>query len=150
METKNMSGVLSLLTIIIMLAVMLSGCIEGLDKPYNRVTDLTAATGSGTWTPASKRNIVLKWTVPADDEQAGAPEGYRVSYSKTGEITQVLIYNVKNFPQTWTPGPAGSQETHIVDGLENNTKYWFVIRIVYADNKISGVSNSPHATTQPA
>jgi hypothetical protein len=111
--------------------------------PPSTVADLAA--GSPT-----SNSVVLTWTAPGDEWNIGNVRGYVVKYSKTGSITEANWSSAATYTQSWTPVSGGSQETHVVSGLNASTRYWFAVRAYDEVPNYGACSNSPNATTVSA
>jgi phosphodiesterase/alkaline phosphatase D-like protein len=108
--------------------------------PPSAITDLAAIN-------PTTDSITLTWTAPGDDGTTGTAAGYDVRYSTSGEITEGNWDSTTVFTQSWTPLASGSSESHVVDGLTDNTKYWFAVKAFDEGPNRGDVSNSPSATT---
>nr|MDO8098841.1 fibronectin type III domain-containing protein [Candidatus Njordarchaeota archaeon] len=108
--------------------------------PPSTITDLAAGT------PTSN-SLTLNWTAPGDEWNVGNATGYVVKYSTTGQITDENWSSATAYTQSWIPLPAGTQETHVISGLNSSTRYWFAIKAYDEIPNYSACSNSPNAAT---
>jgi uncharacterized delta-60 repeat protein len=108
--------------------------------PPAAITDL--ATSSPT-----TGSVTLTWTALGGNGTLGSAIGYVVKYSASGPITDATWSSATLYTQLWTPLTAGSTETHVVTGLNNDTSYWFAIKAYDQAHNYGGASNSPSATT---
>ncbi|MEK7865597.1 MAG: hypothetical protein AAB434_02875 [Planctomycetota bacterium] len=93
--------------------------------PPNRTTDLTGAIVA-TCPP----RIRLTWTAPGDDGGGnGRATQYEIRFSTTGPVTEANFATSTPIPGT-VPGPAGpgSLQSFVVQGLDDETDYWFALR----------------------
>ncbi len=95
----------------------------------------------------SKSNsIALTWIASGDDGNNGRAAQYDLRYATTpitaGNFTQART--AANVPR---PQAAGAQESFAVTGLDFNTTYYFAVQVKDEQGNVSGVSNSPAATT---
>lgn len=108
--------------------------------PPATIADLAAGS-------ATANSITLSWTAPGGNGTLGKAAGYVVRYSTSGPITVVNWASAKNYTQFWAPLPAGSIESHVINGLNTSTLYWFAVRAYDGVPNMGGVSNSPSEST---
>ncbi len=102
--------------------------------PPSTVADLNVSPGG---TPGS---FILEWTAPGDNGSNGTASTYDIRYH-TSFITE------SNWSQSTTvtgepsPSAAGSDEQHVVSGLEENTVYYFALKTGDENNNWSAISN---------
>ncbi len=128
---------------------------EGLWSPMSNVAQATTEpldeTAPGTITDlavaeAGKRYVVLTWTAPADDGQAGRPvQGYFVHYS----TTLITEQNFSAADSTTPPVPVapGTTQTDTITGLDPNTTYYFAVKAYDEVPNWSAISNPSQTTT---
>ncbi|MFC2061090.1 DUF2341 domain-containing protein [Elusimicrobiota bacterium] len=100
-----------------------AGGEEDNTAPAN-IVNLTALTGS------LGGQIDLKWTAPGDDGTTGTVTDYIVKYA-TKQIRKADFYEswVSTFNHSWGSFVSGgTEETRTVDGLDNETTYYFAIK----------------------
>ncbi len=139
-EKSTMSLIFRYLRILIA-AVFLIGFLpapalaEG--TPPANITDLAA--GSPT-----HNSIALNWTAPTDD---GLATQYEIRYATTvigNENAWNSAQPAQNVPP---PHTAGTPESFVVPNLSANTTYFFAVKTRDDEDLLSGLSNSPSATT---
>ena len=105
-----------------------------------------AAVANLTAIDTTARKVVLSCTMPGDDSLTGTAALYVVKYSTspidTGNWESATLSHANSSPK-----PAGSQEVDTVDGLSENTTYYFGIRTKDELDNWSGVSPNAVATT---
>lgn len=106
-------------------------------KPSS-ITDLVATTGNQPGT------IILTWTSPGDDGNAGTATTYVIKYS-TSEINNSNWDSAFDINGEPSPQPAGNIENFIVTGLTPGQTYYFAIKTLDEVGNISDISNSPSA-----
>jgi hypothetical protein len=94
-------------------------------------------------------SVVLRWTAPGDDGNAGRASAYELRYSETAVPSDTTSWwasaiNAGALPQPLT---AGSGELFSVAGLDTSTTYYFVIRTRDEVPNWSGFSNVAVKTT---
>jgi uncharacterized membrane protein/phage protein U len=106
--------------------------------PPANITDLTA--GSPT-----HNSVALNWTAPADD---GLAVQYEIRYANSA-INDEDAWNSAVTAAGTPPPPqtAGTPESFIVTGLGADTTYFFAVKTRDDTDLLSGLSNSPSATT---
>ena len=103
-------------------------------KP-GQISDLEADTDT------SKDGVViLTFTAPGDDDFTGTVSSYEIRYSKN-LITNSNFKDASVFENNYEPKIATFPETIKVDGLENETKYYFAIKAIDEAENISDISN---------
>ncbi len=113
-------------------------CILQDTFPPNGITDLAAQTGSSAGT------VQLSWTASGDDSGQGTAAGYEVKYSES-PITDANFSFAVEFPQSWTPLPAGQHEMRVLGGLTYGKNYHFAIRVRDEVPNVSFTSNCASA-----
>lgn len=87
---------------------------------------------------------VISWVAPGDDDFAGLASRYEMRYRMTALLTADTLtwWNagtpVSGLP---APGPAGSVDSVVVNGLNPSTEYWFMLRVADEAPNWSGYSN---------
>ena len=107
--------------------------------PPSAVTDLVAMSPLET-------SVVLTWTAPGDDHSVGTASVYDVRYS-TAVVTDDnwdVVHQALGEP---TPGPSGTAETFVVEGLTPNTRYHFALKTGDEVPRWSEISNRTMETT---
>lgn len=94
----------------------------------------------------SSVSITLQWTAVGDDGLVGQASRYDLRYSKTPiDATNFnLATAVLGAPK---PSPSGAIETFKVGGLEQNTTYYFALRVIDNVGNASELSNVASGTT---
>jgi hypothetical protein len=107
--------------------------------------DVTAlATGDTT-----ANSIDLTWIAPGDDGMDGTASLYDIRYS-TSEITGDNWETASECTNEPSPSSGGTLESFTVTGLSPNTTYYFALKTADEVPNWSGLSNSPHGTTEEA
>jgi len=117
-------------------AVAVSG---GDTTPPAAITNLSA--GSPT-----SNSVMITWTAPGNDGMSGTASSYTVKFS-TAAITEATWPNATQVSTTQTPLAAGSTHAMTISGLSPGTTYYFAIKTADSAGNVSGMSNSPSATT---
>jgi len=86
------------------------------------------------------------WTAPLDTTQNGVV-GYDIRMSLSPITDSTSFYNAQQIAFPGNPGPAGSTETLLIEGLDFSTTYYFAIRSRDLWNNISEISNNGSGTT---
>ncbi|PIE32970.1 hypothetical protein CSA56_13645 [candidate division KSB3 bacterium] len=89
---------------------------------------------------SEKDSITLTWTVVKDDDHHDIPEFYELRYS----LEPISLENweaVSLATDQLKPTELGAQMTYTVNGLEENTRYYFAIRAIDETGNISSLSN---------
>ncbi|GAB4029146.1 MAG: hypothetical protein Fur0012_03120 [Elusimicrobiota bacterium] len=100
------------------------------------VSDLSAITGS-------EGEIVVSFTAPQD---TGELSSYVIKYA-TYQINASNFAYASEYPQSWPPSPKGFLESFTLSGLEPSAVYYVAVKTVDQAGNISGVSNSPSASS---
>jgi chitodextrinase len=103
------------------------------ETPPAAVTDLAA----GNSTPFT---IMLMWTAPGDDGDSGTARRYDVRFS-IGLITESNFGSAAEVLNASAPKAAGTPETLVVTGLQENSRYYFCMRTADEATNWSGISN---------
>ena len=106
------------------------------------VTDLSVSS------PTSN-SLTLQWTVPFESSSYGIT-GYDIRYSTSPINDSTAFNNAAQIPFNSVPGPIGSMETLVVDGLEFNTPYYFALKSEDIASNRSPLSNNATGTTLAA
>lgn len=107
--------------------------------PPSTIVDLAAA-------GATPRTVTLTWTAPLENE----PPGRAVSYDIRFSLEKIFEWNWDSATPALgppSPGPAGSEESFVVAGLEPLTFYRIAVRSRDEKGNISDVSNVVEVTT---
>jgi subtilisin family serine protease/DNA-binding beta-propeller fold protein YncE len=88
--------------------------------PPGRIADLRVQ-------EVSSNSVTLRWTAPGDDGEAGRASSYEVRYAPE-EAGSAAGAAGAVFANRLVPGPAGSEETLEVEGLDFARAYSFVVR----------------------
>ena len=99
----------------------------------------------GTSNP-TQTSILLNWTAPGDDGYSGTASQYDVRYS-TSPISAANFFSATPINGEPVPQIAGSDESMTVNGLTQNTEYYFAMRAADEGPNWSDVSNSPSGST---
>ena len=110
--------------------------------PPSAITDLAA-------TSATFQSAVITWTAPGDDGNTGTASYYDVRYS-TSVITSENFSNASQVSNAPTPLPSGNQQTCVVTGLSESTKYYFAIKSTDDAANTSAISNNAQTMTSLA
>jgi hypothetical protein len=112
----------------------------GVDSiPPSAVADLTAS-------QVLDRSLVLGWTTPGNDGNAGTAYVYDFRYS-TSPINTGNFSAATAAPSLPAPLPAGSHQTYAMLGLTPSTPYYFAMKSRDLSGNWSGISNVASATT---
>lgn len=103
------------------------------------VTDLSSES-------VSFSSVILSWTAVGDDGLSGQASHYDVRYSASPitESNWSIATPAAGEPK---PSPSGAEETFAVTGLDEQTKYYFALKVRDNVGNISGLSNLASATT---
>ena len=93
----------------------------------------------------SRDSVMLTWTAPGDDGNAGTASTYDVRYS-TSAITESNWDYATSCTGVPAPKPAGSSESFTVTSLPYNRTYFFAIK-AYDNVGLFSISNSPSIAT---
>lgn len=89
-------------------------------------------------------SLLLTWTAPGDDGMAGQAAAYELRYSQgavAGADTLSWWSAATAVAGMPAPGPSGSRESFLVDGLAPDATYYFVLRTADEVPNVSGFSN---------
>lgn len=116
------------------------------------------ATGPPPLPAPPEYSLVLSWTAPGDDGGTGRAKIYDLRYSTT-PLNDANFRTARVVPGLPAPGPAGTAQSAIVDGLLDNTVYYFALKtgddsgnwsplsnVVRYPIPTTGVGDSPPAT----
>jgi hypothetical protein len=109
------------------------------DVPPSAITDLITQYPSPT-------GISLRWTAPGDDGTSGTASAYDIRYS-TATITDANWGSAMQVNGEPLPQAAGNMETFTINGLSQNTTYYFAIRTADEIPNWSALSNIAVGTT---
>jgi hypothetical protein len=112
--------------------------------PPSPITDLNAATGENAGT------VNLTWTATGDDFANGTASQYIVRYSSVPITTEEIWAGAADVDGEPVPQVSGSDEAWTATGLTPGQFYYFAIRAKDDGANLSGLSNSPGATSQVA
>jgi hypothetical protein len=93
---------------------------------------------------ARAESLLLSWTAPGDDGTSGRASTYELRYAQSpvsGTDTTSWWSAASSVPGMPAPGPSGTRESFIVDGLAPGTTYYFVLRTADEVPNVSGFSN---------
>ncbi len=132
------------------------GCYER-GKPVPWYGPRPSVVGGGDTTPPAAvtnlataqvddNNIVLTWTAPGDDGQAGQAAAYDLRMSLQ-PISDATFGAATVIPTSQAPLVPGSSERFVVTGLTPGTTYYFALKTRDEVPNWSGLSNVPVATT---
>jgi hypothetical protein len=89
---------------------------------------------------ASANSVVLEWTAPGDDGDAGTANQYEIRYS-TLPITEGNWYSATSVVSKPAPSPVGTTEHCRVTGLSATDLYYFALMTADEVPNWSGLSN---------
>lgn len=110
-------------------------------SPPAPVVDLAAAVV----TPYA---AVLSFTAPGNDGATGRAASYDIRYAPA-PIDGSSWSAATQMTGATPPRAPGSRESIEVGGLDANTTYYFAVKTRDGSGNVSGISNSPSATTMP-
>ncbi len=110
-------------------------------------TPPAAVTDLATLSPL-ETSVTLTWTAPGDDAAVGTASSYDIRYATRFIIESNWDQAVQVSGEP-TPGPAGTAETFIVQGLSPRTAYCFALKTADEGGRWSELSNRPFALTGP-
>lgn len=88
--------------------------------------------------------LVLYWTAPGDDDMVGTAALYEIRYARAPILTEADWEAATPLTGIPAPSPAGSTESFVVMGLEDDGEpYFFCIRAADEVFNWSCLSNSP-------
>jgi hypothetical protein len=124
-------------------AVSANGSAEGSftvdDTPPANVTDLAVSN-------ATTHSLTLTWTAPGDDGNNGTATEYDIRYATANIDNETWGFAIHASGEP-APGPAGSNETFVVDGLAAATTYYFALKTVDDAGNWANLSNIASGTT---
>jgi len=85
-------------------------------------------------------SVTLNWTAPGDDGYTGTAAEYDLRYS-TGKISSQSWQEITRVQGVMAPAEAGLRESFTVDGLDDDTSYFFAIRTRDEAGNWSAISN---------
>lgn len=89
-------------------------------------------------------SVTIRWTAPGDDGNTGTAAAYEVRWATSPTLLDVAPH-VSSMPPT--PGPAGTTQQHVVNGLPASTTLYFAVVTVDDAGLWSDLSNVASATT---
>jgi len=114
--------------------------LESFDTiPPSKINDLNIA-------DITESSVKLTWTATGDDGSSGIATLYDIRFASL-RITDSNFNTAMKITNLPVPKTAGSTETAVVISLQENTTYYFAIRVADEIPNWSPVSNSPKATT---
>jgi hypothetical protein len=97
---------------------------------------------------SSDSSITLTWTATGDDGTEGQASSYHLRYTDNpGAPEQLWVLPRWPMPH---PKPAGETETYVVDGLQNNRVYYFVLTVCDEASNWTAPSNEVSGSTRDA
>jgi len=91
--------------------------------------------------------VVLQWTAPGDDGQVGLAAQYHLRFSPQPILSEQDWRNAQIVHGLPSPLPAGTIQSHFVDGLEPGTTYYFVLKTTDSTWNWSALSNCAQGMT---
>jgi len=107
--------------------------------PPDAVTDLAVST-------ATTHSLTLTWTAPGDDGNNGTATEYDIRYATSGIDNETWEFAIQSSGEP-APGPAGSNETFVVDGLAAATTYYFALKTIDNAGNWANLSNIASGAT---
>lgn len=107
--------------------------------PPDAVTDLAVSN-------ATTHSLTLTWTAPGDDGNNGTATEYDIRYATSNIDNETWEFAIQASGEP-APGPAGSNETFVVDGLTAATTYYFALKTVDDAGNWANLSNIASGTT---
>jgi hypothetical protein len=108
--------------------------------PPSAITDLTVEI-------VTSSSATLMWSATGDDSTSGRASGYDIRYS-TSPINDTNWQYAVQCSGEPEPLDAGEQQSFIVNGLTENTRYHFAMKTSDEASNWSGISNSDSMTTR--
>ncbi|KAA3634650.1 MAG: hypothetical protein DWP97_06610, partial [Calditrichaeota bacterium] len=97
-------------------------------------------------TSTGDNSVEISWTAPGDDGTTGQASTYDIRYS-TNPISMANWNSAIEVSGEPTPQSSGATETFTVNGLDQETTYYFAIRTADEVPNWSGLSNVVNTTT---
>ena len=107
--------------------------------PPDAVTDLAVST-------ATTHSLTLTWTAPGDDGNNGTATEYDIRYATANIDNETWEFAIQASGEP-APGPAGSNETFVVDGLTAATTYYFALKTIDDAGNRANLSNIASGAT---
>jgi hypothetical protein len=107
--------------------------------PPANITDLAVST-------ATTNSLTLTWTAPGDDGNNGTATEYDIRYATANIDNETWEFAIQASGEP-APGPAGSNETFVVDGLAAATTYYFALKTIDNAGNWANLSNIASGTT---
>lgn len=97
-------------------------------------------------TGCSNNSCTLTWTAIDDDNPGGPPVSYIIRYS-TSEISSENFEDAQIATNTMYPKTTGSKEEFSIGDLNDETTYYFAVKVNYEYSNTSDLSNMVSGTT---
>ena len=110
--------------------------------PPKRISDLTVV-------EATTTSLSLTWTAPSDAGPSGQAVRYDLRYALTPIVTWSDWLNATRILATPNPGAPGASEWLTLEGLEPDTRYYFVISSVDDAGNWAALSPCAQGATLP-
>ena len=107
--------------------------------PPDAVTDLAVSN-------ATTHSLTLTWTAPGDDGNNGTATEYDIRYATANIDNENWEFAIQASGEP-APGPAGSNETFVVDGLTAATTYYFALKTIDDAGNRANLSNIASGAT---
>lgn len=101
--------------------------------PPSAITDLAVQTTATT-------SVTVRWTAPGDDGTTGQATSYDLRYM-IGDASTFAWSSATQVTGLPAPQAAGTNQSHVVQGLTNGTTYTFAIKTADEGPNWSGISN---------
>ena len=133
------------------LALLLSLSVGCEEEPASPVSDATAPASVADFeiVTSTAYSITLTWTAPGDDGTAGTAARYDIRYSTT-VITDTNFGSATQVTNVPVPSAAGTKEVFPVDGLSENTTYYFALKTADEVLNWAKISNPINGATEQA
>jgi hypothetical protein len=137
------------LTLFVLLFLLVAGCAKEKPVEIDQDSISPAAINDLSVESTTSSSVTLSWTSPGDDGDVGIASKYDIRYS-TSQIDDDNWEAAIKCDGEPSPQPAGSEESFVVSGLEENTDYYFAIRTADKTPNWSGISNLITGKTKPS
>jgi hypothetical protein len=101
---------------------------------------MAIATGPSPLPAPPEYSLVLSWTAPGDNGRTGHGKLYDLRYSTT-PLNEANFRTARRVPGLPAPGTAGTAQSAIVEGLLDNTVYYFALKTRDDSGNWSALSN---------